>query len=102
MRRYLNVRTLAVALVAVVAVIAVYPEAIRYLPYLLLAACPLSMLFMHGHGRHQGDSKSGTAGSELGEYVCPMHPEVRSTFPGTCPICGMDLETSTKTASRSE
>lgn len=24
-------------------------------------------------------------------YVCPMHPEVVSTEPGTCPICGMDL-----------
>ena len=24
-------------------------------------------------------------------YTCPMHPEVRSTFPGTCPKCGMKL-----------
>ena len=24
-------------------------------------------------------------------YVCPMHPAVVSTEPGTCPICGMDL-----------
>src|SRR5713101_4915663 len=24
-------------------------------------------------------------------YTCPMHPEVRSTSPGTCPICGMKL-----------
>jgi FtsP/CotA-like multicopper oxidase with cupredoxin domain len=24
-------------------------------------------------------------------YVCPMHPEVTSTEPGTCPICGMRL-----------
>src|SRR4051794_32852428 len=23
------------------------------------------------------------------EYTCPMHPEVRQTGPGTCPICGM-------------
>ena len=26
------------------------------------------------------------------EYVCPMHPEVRQTGPGTCPKCGMALE----------
>jgi hypothetical protein len=24
-------------------------------------------------------------------YVCPMHPEVTSTDPGACPICGMAL-----------
>ncbi|MEK7112955.1 MAG: heavy metal-binding domain-containing protein [Patescibacteria group bacterium] len=24
-------------------------------------------------------------------YVCPMHPEVRETKPGSCPKCGMDL-----------
>ena len=25
-------------------------------------------------------------------YTCPMHPEVISDKPGTCPKCGMDLE----------
>jgi hypothetical protein len=25
------------------------------------------------------------------EYVCPMHPEVRSDEPGKCPKCGMNL-----------
>jgi len=25
-------------------------------------------------------------------YTCPMHPEVRQTTPGSCPICGMGLE----------
>ena len=25
-------------------------------------------------------------------YVCPMHPEVRQTGPGACPVCGMALE----------
>ncbi len=25
-------------------------------------------------------------------YTCPMHPEVRSDRPGSCPICGMALE----------
>ncbi|WP_244325693.1 efflux RND transporter periplasmic adaptor subunit [Shewanella aestuarii] len=26
------------------------------------------------------------------KYVCPMHPHVVSDEPGTCPICGMNLE----------
>ncbi|KHK91990.1 ATPase P [Novosphingobium malaysiense] len=25
-------------------------------------------------------------------YTCPMHPQVRQTGPGSCPICGMGLE----------
>ncbi len=25
-------------------------------------------------------------------YACPMHPEITSDKPGTCPKCGMDLE----------
>ena len=25
------------------------------------------------------------------DYTCPMHPEVTSDSPGSCPICGMDL-----------
>jgi Cu+-exporting ATPase len=25
-------------------------------------------------------------------YTCPMHPEIRRSEPGDCPICGMALE----------
>src|SRR5436853_3387254 len=31
-------------------------------------------------------------------YTCPMHPEVRQTGPGSCPICGMALEPEIATA----
>ncbi|KTD02279.1 copper-transporting P-type ATPase [Fluoribacter gormanii] len=27
-----------------------------------------------------------------GMYTCPMHPEIRQSAPGSCPICGMALE----------
>lgn len=30
-------------------------------------------------------------GNTAGMYVCPMHPEVTSATPGTCPKCGMAL-----------
>ena len=25
-------------------------------------------------------------------YICPMHPQIRQDHPGSCPICGMNLE----------
>jgi len=31
-------------------------------------------------------------------YTCPMHPQIRRTGPGNCPICGMTLEPLTATA----
>jgi FtsP/CotA-like multicopper oxidase with cupredoxin domain len=34
-----------------------------------------------------GDDEQATASA----WTCPMHPEVLSTEPGTCPICGMKL-----------
>ena len=38
--------------------------------------------------RHEaGSRRSGRTTS----YVCPMHPEVTSSEPGTCPECGMKL-----------
>lgn len=36
------------------------------------------------------------------KYVCPMHPHVISDTPGTCPICGMNLEKVTVGAAAQE
>lgn len=38
-------------------------------------------------------AQNSTTKSEVAkvEYTCPMHPEVISDKPGTCPKCGMDL-----------
>jgi P-type Cu+ transporter len=35
-------------------------------------------------------------------YTCPMHPEIRQTGPGSCPICGMALEPLQETAEEQE
>lgn len=44
-----------------------------------------------------------TAESVVGvEYTCPMHPEVRQTGPGSCPICGMALEPATVSLDQTE
>lgn len=34
---------------------------------------------------------AGIAGAAVVTYTCPMHPEVRSHEPGSCPKCGMTL-----------
>ena len=41
-------------------------------------------------------SRSGASEKAVGHiaavYTCPMHPEIRQSEPGNCPICGMALE----------
>lgn len=37
--------------------------------------------------------------SAQGSYVCPMHPQIQATFPGTCPLCKMALQPNAAEAS---
>jgi P-type Cu+ transporter len=41
------------------------------------------------HAHHAAPS----VGSQAVRYTCPMHPEIVQIGPGSCPICGMALET---------
>ncbi|MEO7587464.1 MAG: heavy metal translocating P-type ATPase [Arachnia sp.] len=50
----------------------------------------------HDHLARQASADSSEGG--VGEWTCPMHPEVRRPDPGPCPICGMALEPVTITA----
>ncbi len=52
-----------------------------------------------GHAGHDhqtlavgGEFDTVPAGYSGPVYTCPMHPQVRQTDPGSCPICGMGLE----------
>ena len=46
-----------------------------------------------GRGPGRGvRSIPGQQGQNSPGYTCPMHPEVEQDHPGSCPICGMDLE----------
>jgi len=51
----------------------------------------------HAHEGHRGRDAGGQHDTVPDDYTgavytCPMHPQVRQTRPGSCPICGMGLE----------
>src|SRR5712691_11756419 len=46
---------------------------------------------MTGAEKHEHHSDYHHLNADPTIYTCPMHPEVRSTSPGTCPKCGMKL-----------
>ncbi len=74
----------------------------------------------HGHPGHAGHghpapaasrpAKAATAGTydkvpadwSGSVYTCPMHPEVRQTVPGACPLCGMGLQLEAGSAAADE
>lgn len=45
----------------------------------------------HDHGT-SGAHEHGATPVQAAAFACPMHPEVTSNEPGTCPKCGMKLE----------
>src|SRR6058998_1807544 len=46
---------------------------------------------MTGAEKHEDHPDHHHMNADTTTYTCPMHPEIRSTSPGTCPICGMRL-----------
>ena len=47
----------------------------------------------HAHKQADPDVHRAGAAPPAGTiYTCPMHPEIRRSEPGNCPICGMTLE----------
>lgn len=49
-----------------------------------------------------GQSEATAPVPSASAYTCPMHPEVRSDRPGSCPKCGMALEPVTPVAASSK
>jgi Cu+-exporting ATPase len=51
----------------------------------------------HNMDNHKAGLPAPKPGSDT-IYTCPMHPQIRQTGPGACPICGMALEPVTASA----
>lgn len=45
----------------------------------------------HHEATHQHSSAAPPSDSEVAHWTCSMHPAVRQSGPGSCPICSMDL-----------
>ena len=54
----------------------------------LFISMPLMAHCGHCGSDNQADSKEVKKASV---YTCPMHPDIKSSQVGTCPVCGMEL-----------
>ncbi|QMU28222.1 efflux RND transporter periplasmic adaptor subunit [Adhaeribacter radiodurans] len=59
----------------------------------------VSCLEKDKHVHHEAENASSQAASNI-TYTCPMHPQIVESEPGSCPICGMNLEPVTKQVSQ--
>jgi Cu(I)/Ag(I) efflux system membrane fusion protein len=69
------------------------PETTSHAGHAMEQATPsrsMTPMESHGHEMPEVDSEP-THQHQASTYVCPMHPQIVSKHPGSCPICGMDL-----------
>ncbi|PCJ81215.1 MAG: efflux transporter periplasmic adaptor subunit [Bacteroidetes bacterium] len=62
---------------------------------ILIAGVVLGALFFGGVFSNDEQESHSTTNEEVGHvdevWTCSMHPQIRQSEPGDCPICGMDL-----------
>jgi membrane fusion protein, copper/silver efflux system len=51
----------------------------------------IGWLFFHSSGKGKEKQEQAIVESKTTIWTCAMHPQIRRTAPGKCPICGMDL-----------
>lgn len=54
--------------------------------------CGMKLVLMKNQNVDSGHKVSDSSINKLKAYACPMHPQVQSDTAGSCPICGMQLE----------
>jgi Cu+-exporting ATPase len=52
----------------------------------------------HEHQAHRTPANASPPADKNAIYTCPMHPQIRQSGPGACPLCGMALEPLVATA----
>lgn len=65
----------------------------KYLNYILILILGLFIGWLIYHPNHRNENKSD-GNKEVSQetiWTCAMHPQIKMTQPGKCPICGMDL-----------
>lgn len=65
----------------------------RYLNYglIFIVGLLLGWLLFHPRHKHETENEIKKEVSHETIWTCSMHPNIRMTEPGVCPICGMDL-----------
>ena len=51
----------------------------------------IGWLFFHPSGKGKEKQEQTIVESKTTIWTCAMHPQIRRSAPGKCPICGMDL-----------
>ena len=64
----------------------------KYKIVVLVLCVLMGSIFLWQHG----SDNSEVAKSAPAQYICPMHPQIKSDRPGSCSICGMDLVLATE------
>ena len=65
----------------------------KYVKYslLIITGIMLGWIFFHKpHDKHELQTQV-TGSDQASVWTCAMHPHIRMSKPGKCPICGMDL-----------
>jgi len=65
----------------------------KYILYtgLLTLGILLGWLFFGTSSGHKHEGEEGSLAESSSIWTCSMHPQIRKTAPGKCPICGMNL-----------
>ncbi len=65
----------------------------KYVQYSLFALAGLFIgwLFFHSSTKVEGRHEVAVQKNKTTIWTCSMHPQIRMSKPGKCPICGMDL-----------
>ncbi len=59
--------------------------------FILIGGIFLGWLFFHSPAKKEEKHSHDTEAVKSEIWTCSMHPQIRMTEPGKCPMCGMDL-----------